>query len=126
MPNPVVHFAIHADDVARAKTFYETVFGWRFEPWGPPNFFQIFTGEGDVRGALEQRQVPLTGRGVRAFTCTIAVEDIEAMISAIRNAGGTVNAEPFTIPSVGRVVQFYDPEGNVASVMQYDPGVLDG
>ena len=27
MPN-VAHFAINADDVARAKRFYERVFGW--------------------------------------------------------------------------------------------------
>ena len=36
MPNDVAHFAIHADDCQRAKRFYEEVFGWTFEPWGPP------------------------------------------------------------------------------------------
>ena len=39
MPNDIAHFAIHADDCPRAKAFYETVFGWTFEPWGPPNFW---------------------------------------------------------------------------------------
>ena len=33
------HFAINADDVPRAKRFYEEVFGWSFTPWGPPNFY---------------------------------------------------------------------------------------
>jgi hypothetical protein len=33
------HVAINADDVQRARRFYEAVFGWRFEPWGPPNFY---------------------------------------------------------------------------------------
>ena len=37
MPNNVVHFAVHADDLPRARRFYEAVFGWRFEPWGPPD-----------------------------------------------------------------------------------------
>ena len=67
MPNHVVHFAIHADDVERAKTFYATAFGWTFEPWGPPNFYNVRTGEGGIMGALEKRQVPLSGTGVRAF-----------------------------------------------------------
>ena len=25
---------VNADDLARARRFYETVFGWRFRPWG--------------------------------------------------------------------------------------------
>lgn len=41
MPTNVVYFAIHADDVARARRFYQNVFGWRFEAWGPPGFFLI-------------------------------------------------------------------------------------
>ena len=36
------HFAINADDVQRAKRFYETLFGWKFTPYGPPNFYQIW------------------------------------------------------------------------------------
>ena len=28
MKNPIVHFEIPADDVNRAKTFYEKTFGW--------------------------------------------------------------------------------------------------
>ena len=29
--NDVQHFAVAADDVERARRFYEAVFGWRFE-----------------------------------------------------------------------------------------------
>lgn len=39
MPNNVKHFAVHADDVDRARKFYESVLGWQFTPWGPPNFY---------------------------------------------------------------------------------------
>lgn len=123
MPNNVVHFAIHADDVERAKTFYAAAFGWQFEAWGPPGFYNIRTGEGGIMGALEKRQVPLSGTGVRSFTCTISVDDLEATMQAIQTAGGTVSGDPFTIPTVGRLIQFYDPEGNVVSAMQYDVGL---
>lgn len=34
-------FAINADDVPRARDFYQKVFDWTFEPWGPPNFYRI-------------------------------------------------------------------------------------
>ena len=54
MPNNLKHFAVHADDVERARKFYEEAFGWKFTAWGPPGFFLIKTGtEGDpgVQGA---------------------------------------------------------------------------
>ncbi len=126
VPNNVVHFAIHADDVERAKNFYAATFGWQFEAWEPPGFYNIGTGDGGIMGALEKRQIPLSGTGVRSFTCTISVDDLDATIEAVRDAGGTVSGEPFTIPTVGRLIQFYDPEGNVVSAMQYDAGVLGG
>jgi predicted enzyme related to lactoylglutathione lyase len=40
------HFAINADDVPRARRFYEHVFGWKFNAWGPPGFYQIDMGAG--------------------------------------------------------------------------------
>src|ERR1700677_2630636 len=41
MPNNLSSFAIHVDDTDRARAFYEAVFGWRFEAWGPPDFYLI-------------------------------------------------------------------------------------
>ena len=38
MPNNLKHFSINADNVERAKTFYEQTFGWQFTAWGPPKF----------------------------------------------------------------------------------------
>jgi predicted enzyme related to lactoylglutathione lyase len=123
MPNDLAHFAIHADDCDRAKRFYETVFGWTFQPWGPPGFWLIRTSPGAVGGALQQRQTPITGRGMIGFECTIGVEDVRAIAGAIEKAGGTIVTPPFTIERVGTVIQFQDTEGNAVSVMQYVPGV---
>ena len=36
MPNPVVHFEIPADDVARAKAFYAKTFGWTIKAFPMP------------------------------------------------------------------------------------------
>lgn len=122
MPNHVVHFAIQADDVERAKAFYENAFEWTIEPWGPPGFFNIRTGNGGIMGALEKRTIPLSGTGARAFVCTIAVADLDEAIASIQRAGGTVGKR-HTIPTVGKLAQFSDTEDNVVMVMQYEPGV---
>ncbi|MEM1229380.1 MAG: VOC family protein [Pseudomonadota bacterium] len=117
MPNPVVHFAIEADDVERAKTFYQSVFEWHFEPWGPPGFYLI--EEAGIHGALQARSGPSTP-GAKGFECTIAVADLAAVARAIEAAGGRLLSEAITIPTVGTLHQFADTEGNQAVVMQYE------
>jgi len=122
MPNDLCHFAILADDCERAKTFYESVFGWTFEPWGPPNFWLIRTSPGAVLGALQERTTPVTGEGMIGYQCSISVEDVEATADAIRSSGGALKHEPFLIESVGTLVTFQDTEGNVACAIQYLEG----
>jgi predicted enzyme related to lactoylglutathione lyase len=122
MPNDLAHFAIHADDCPRAKRFYEAVFGWKFQPWGPPGFWLIETSSGAVGGSLQQRQHPVSGRGMIGFECTIAVSDVNAIATAIEKAGGTVVMKPFLIERVGTLIQFQDTEGNSVSAMQYERG----
>jgi uncharacterized protein len=41
MKNKLTHFAIHIDDVDRAKDFYGGVFEWGFSSYGPTDFLQI-------------------------------------------------------------------------------------
>lgn len=120
MPNDVAHFAIHADDCQRAKRFYETVFGWSFEPWGPPDFWLVQTSPGALRGALQKRREPVEGAGMIGFECTISVADIEAMSAAIEANGGTVTLQPMVIETVGTLLMFEDTEGNRVGAMRYD------
>ena len=100
MPNNVAHFAITADDVERARAFYEGAFGWQFETFGPPEFYNIRTaaeGEASVAGALERRDEH-SGLDMRGFICTIAVEDVTAAADAVAAAGGQVVYGPAEIP----------------------------
>lgn len=123
MPNNIVHFAIHADDVERARRFYEAVFGWRFETWGPPGFYNVMTGDDDrpgIHGALHGRDTPLSGEGVRGFTCTIAVDDLAVIRERVRSNGGTVVHSEIEIPTVGTLVGFLDTEGNEVAAMVYE------
>lgn len=123
MPNDVVHFAIHADDCVRAKTFYEKTFGWTFEPWGPPNFWRIHTSPGAIHGALQERQTPVEGRGMIGFECTIGVDDLDATAEAINLHGGKVTMPQFDIEGVGTLIMFEDTENNVVGAMQYLPAL---
>ena len=119
MPATFRHFAINADDVPRAKRFYEDAFGWTFTPWGPPGFYQTFsTGEGHV-GALQGRR-DIGGMKMPGMEISFGVDDIEATVAAIEAAGGKVIMPPFHIESVGKLIFFQDTEGNIAGAMEYE------
>ena len=59
MPDKLQHFAINCDNVERAKQFYETVFDWTFQPWGPPGFFN--TADAGAMGAIQSRRELVPG-----------------------------------------------------------------
>ncbi|MGF1469154.1 MAG: VOC family protein [Sandaracinaceae bacterium] len=126
MANSVVHFAIYCDDPDRAITFYRGVFGWSFEPWGPPGYWKITAGAlddpGATNGALSRRQAPRADGAPNAYRCTISVRDLDAMMARVTDHGGSLRGPVADIPGVGRVVEFLDPEGNLACLMQYAEG----
>jgi predicted enzyme related to lactoylglutathione lyase len=122
MPNNIAHFDIQADDVERARRFYERVFGWRFEAWGPPDFYLIHTGTGadpGIHGSVSKRSERVAGRGRIGFECTIGVDDLAAIKTAIVKHGGKITLDEYEIVGVGRMIRFEDTEGNVACAMHY-------
>ena len=117
------HFAINADNVQRAKAFYEKVFGWSFTPWGPPDFYQIRDATPGLWGALQQRRELIDGQRTVAFETSFQVDDIRATLKAAEASGGRVLMQPNLIEGVGEIGYFADTEGNLCGVAQYLPGV---
>ena len=121
----VAHFAINANDVERGLRFYQNVFGWKFQAYGPPGFYMVDEASArttvPLRGSLQKRREIVPGVAMRGFECTIAVDDIEATARAVETNGGKIVMRICTLAGVGRLLFFQDPEGNIAGAMQYDP-----
>jgi predicted enzyme related to lactoylglutathione lyase len=110
----VVHFEIYGDEPERLIDFYEEVFGWKFEKWGPMDYWIIRTGEGPgIDGGLGKQRNP----GVN----TIDVPDVDEYLKKIRKAGGTVVVPKTAMPGVGYLAYFEDTEGNIFGIMKDDP-----
>jgi hypothetical protein len=123
MPANLQSFAVHVDDVDRARRFYEAVFGWEFEPWGPPGFYLIHTGTPDdpgVLGLMHQRHTPRTGTGLNGFEPTFGVESIDATLALVEAHGGTVVMGKSAIPTVGVLIRFLDTEGNDIGAIEHE------
>jgi predicted enzyme related to lactoylglutathione lyase len=119
MPAAVRHIAINSADTARARAFYEAVFGWSFQPWGPPGFYNTPDAGSGVMGAVQGRR-RIEDHEMPGMEITFGVDDLDATIAAIEAHGGSILMRPYHIETVGRLIFFRDSEGNIAGAMQYE------
>ena len=117
----MTHFAIHIDDIERAKNFYGEVFEWGFASYGPQDFLQIKadkTENGELIGALQSRQYSPLKEKIIGLECTITVENVDEIIQKVENNGGQILMPKTAIPYVGWITKFLDTEGNLVCAMQ--------
>lgn len=123
MKNKLKHFAIHIDDMERARKFYEDVFEWGFASFGPPDFLQIKsdkTGGGELIGALQSRRYSPVSEKIVGWECTIEVENVDSILRNVEESGGEILMHKTAIPHVGWIIKFLDTEENLVCAMQYD------
>lgn len=121
MPNPIVHFEIPADDVLRAKAFYEKVFGWKIKlfpmPAGGPEYYGVTTrkeGEAGIDGGLMKRSMP--GQPFANYVSVKSIDDFMSKIQA--NGGEGIMPKQEIAPGMGWIAVFRDPEGNMMGLHQ--------
>jgi len=123
MKNKLTHFAIHIDDIERAKSFYAGVFDWGFNSYDQNDFLQIKadkTENGELIGALQSRKYSPVLEKIIGLECSIGVENIDEIIEKVKSNGGEILMPKTAIPYVGWIAKFLDTEGNLICGMQYD------
>jgi predicted enzyme related to lactoylglutathione lyase len=101
MSNKLTHFAIHIDDIERAKNFYEGVFDWGFSSYGQADFLQIKADKsdsGELIGALQSRKFSPLPDKVIGLECSIGVENIDEIIEKVKSNAGQILMPKTAIP----------------------------
>ncbi|MFX1281178.1 MAG: VOC family protein [Promethearchaeota archaeon] len=114
----IAHFEINADDVERAKKFYEKTFEWEIEKWEGGEYWVIKAGDDDedgINGGLQKREDPEDQ--VHNY---ITVKSVEESKTKIEENGGVIVSPKITVPGVGYFYMFKDSEGNKLGIMQED------
>jgi hypothetical protein len=119
----VVHFEIPADDLTRAKKFYNTVFGWNMNEMPEMEYVMVGTAEsnengmpkepGAINGGMLERQDP-----VKSIVVTINVKDIDQAAATIEKNGGKIVRAKMPVGDMGFAAYFKDSEGNVVGLWQ--------
>ena len=115
MPGQLVHFEMPAQDAARAKQFYSSLFGWQFRDWEGPVEYHMF--EGQPGGAVYPSQ-----EGEQGVMVYFDADDINAEAARVRELGGEAG-EPAPIPGIGWYAHCKDPDGNKFGLFQTDESV---
>ncbi len=101
-----------SNDIEATKRFYNSVFGWSFEDYGP-NYTSFSDGRlagGFRSGDVGQVSGPLI---------VIYVEDLKQTEQHIRDAGGVISKEIFSFPGGSRF-HFRDLSGNELAAWHED------
>jgi predicted enzyme related to lactoylglutathione lyase len=119
----IVHFEIPADDVARAKKFYGSIFGWDLQDMQGMDYTsirtvavdeqQMPTEPGAINGGMMKR-TPHTPSPV----ITINVDSIDSALGQVEAGGGSVVQPRQEIPGMGAFAYFKDSEGNTMGLWE--------
>ena len=127
----IVHFKIPANDIERAKKFYNDLFGWKIEKWpgtdgsqltsaatGQPMEYWLITTTDDkgnkaLGGGMMKRQMP-----EHKVTNYIGVKSIDEYKSKVEKLGGKVLAPKHTVPGMGYFALCLDTENNSFAIWE--------
>jgi hypothetical protein len=119
----VVHFEIPADNLARARKFYGTVFGWKMNEMPEMQYTLVGTVETDekrmpkeagaINGGMLERQDP-----IKVPVITISVDDMDQAAAKIEKNGGKIIRARMPVGDMGFAAYFRDTEGNVIGLWQ--------
>jgi predicted enzyme related to lactoylglutathione lyase len=105
-------FDLMTPDVAKARDFYEALFGWQYVVNGPEmGYYSLAKLKGQNVAGIGQIQ---PGSNMpSAWSVYLATDDIKADSEKAKQLGGQVMMEPMQISDEGWMVMIADPTGAV-------------
>ena len=115
MANPFVHLELSTSDLAAAKAFYSSLFGWEIvdvDMGGGMIYSTFKTDSGPGGGMFSMPGMPTF------WLAYVGVEDIHAATEKGVSLGATIVKGPMEIPNIGWMTIFTDPTGATIALFQ--------
>ncbi len=109
---------LNTPDQARAKTFYEGLFGWKLKPGQgkESGYLHIVNGENYIGGVPPADQN--TGDSPPHWLIYFAVSDVDAAFQKATDMKARTLLGPMDFEGVGRVAMLADPQGAVFALFR--------
>lgn len=114
MSASLCHFEFMSNDPDKCRSFYAKVFGWEFDDASMPDYTMIKTPQ-EPGGGLMKRPDEAPAPMLNVY---FLVDDIEATLANVSQAGGSVLVPKTPIPDVGSYAMFADAEGICVGLFQ--------
>jgi hypothetical protein len=118
MGNPFVHVELATTDVAKAKSFYQSLFDWTLKDedmGGGMTYTMIGVGEGTGGGMMKH---PMPEHGSQ-WLPYVHVENIAAATAKAKSLGATIVKDVTEVPGAGSLSIITDPTGAVLGLWQF-------
>ena len=120
----VVHFEIPADDTARAKEFYGSIFEWQLQEVPEMQYVTLITSPIDEqqlpteRGAINGGMYKRSPQAPETPVITIGVDSIDDALKKVEAGGGQTIVPRTQIEGMGAFAYFKDTEGNTLGLWE--------
>jgi predicted enzyme related to lactoylglutathione lyase len=119
-----IWYELMTPDPEAAKAFYDSVVGWSIgESVAEYNGYRMIgRSDGGQAGGILPLTDEMREHGARpTWLGYVSVDDVDATVASIEQAGGKALMAPSDIPNVGRIAMVADPQGAPIYVMKPIP-----
>jgi len=113
----IVHIEFKSANFTRTSEFYAKVFDWRMEQNASASYMKL-SGTGGPSGGWVRADL-VQSPGPIAY---LPVDDLEATLNEVENAGGRVLVRSLPFAGGGEIGLFADPDGNVLGLWKRKEG----
>jgi hypothetical protein len=113
--SPFVWYELMTSDATAAEAFYRSVIGWKTADAGMPGmkYTLLSVGEMAIAGLMDLPAEACAAGARPGWLGYVAVDDVDARLAQLLQAGGAVHHPAQDIPGVGRFATVADPQGAV-------------
>ncbi len=115
MSHPIVHIELSANAHQDAAKFYKEVFDWETFEYPEMDYTTANFGNKEVGVGFNNIA---NGHPQGATIVYIHTDDLDRSVEKIKTNGGTIINEAMEIPTVGTMVHFTDPSGNMMALLK--------
>jgi len=122
-----IWYELMTGDPAGAKAFYDEVIGWTIAAdamtmANNSEYRMIGRSDGGFAGGVLTITPDMASHGGKPMWASyIHHADVDAAVTAMRDAGGAVHMPPTDMPGIGRMAMVSDPQGAVFYIMKPTP-----
>lgn len=124
------YFDLSVRDLARARAFFEQVFGWRFEKFPMPyEYYRIQAGaEGEpgIDGGIGSIKDAPVSDGKPLTQVTVPVPNLDEVLALVKASGGSIVEQKMAIPGIGWYATCAEPGGLCFGIIEADSSASQG